>query len=690
MSTVEIRVPDIGDFSDVPVVEVHVTPGAEVKAEDPLITLESDKASLDVPAPQAGTINELRVKPGDRVSQGDVILLLESKVAAGLPPKEHVKEDAAPGPRRDGVSASYGSASGVYDIIEVRVPDIGDFKDVQIVEVHVAPGAELKAEEPLITLESDKASMEVPAPASGTVAEVKVAQGDRVSEGDVILLMRVAEAGPATQAVTLPPTPAPSPRPPVAAQGDLHAEVLVLGAGPGGYSAAFRAADLGKRVVLVDRWPTLGGVCLNVGCIPSKALLHAAKVLADAREMADCRGLNFVEPTIDLDKLRAWKDGVVARLTGGLAGLARQRKVMVVQGYGRFASLNQLDVDSGDGGRKVVSFEQAVIACGSEPVTLPFVPHTDPRVLDSTGALVLDGVPRRLLVIGGGIIGLEMATVYNELGAQVTIVELMDQLIPGADKDIVNPLMKRLEKRYEHIFLKTKVTQVSAQPDGLVVHFEGHNAPASDTFDRVLVAVGRKPNGRLIGAENAGVVVDEWGFIPTDKQMRTNVPHIFAIGDVVGQPMLAHKAVHEGKVAAEVAAGKNSSFDARVIPSVAYTDPEVAWVGLTEGEARARGVRYGKGVFPWAASGRSLSLGRDEGLTKLLFDSETERVIGCGIVGPSAGDLISELALAIEMGADAADIGLTIHPHPTLSETIGMAAEAFEGTITDLYLPKKG
>jgi dihydrolipoamide dehydrogenase len=688
MSTVEVRLPDIGDFKDVEVIEVHVAPGTEINAEDPLITLESDKASLEVPAPQAGTVQELRVNRGDRVSEGDVILLLETEAAAGTPPKERVKEGAAPAP--EGGPANYGSPSGVYDVIEVRLPDIGDFKGVEIIEVHAAPGAQIKPEDPLITLESDKASMEVPSPAGGTVDAVVVKPGDRVSEGDLILRLRVAETRPAAAAaVTLPPSPAPAPAAPSPAPADLHAEVLVLGAGPGGYSAAFRAADLGKAVVLVERWPTLGGVCLNVGCIPSKALLHAAKVLAEAKEMAEHGGLLFAQPEIDIDKLRAWKDGVVKRLTGGLAGLARQRKVTVVEGQGCFVSPNQLEVTDADGGRKVVGFEQAIVACGSEPVTLPFVPHQDPRVLDSTGALALDGVPQRLLVLGGGIIGLEMATVYHELGSKVTVVELMDQLIPGADKDIIAPLMKRIERRYENIFLKTKVTNVRAGPDGLLVEFEGAKAPASDTFDKVLVAVGRKPNGRLIGAENAGVAVDERGFIPVDKQLRTNVPHVFAIGDVVGQPMLAHKAVHEGKVAAEAAAGQPSFFDARVIPSVAYTDPEVAWVGLTEGEAKARGIGYGKGVFPWAASGRSLSLGRDEGLTKVLFDEATERVIGCGIVGPNAGDLIAEAAHAIEMGADAHDIGLTIHPHPTLSETIGMAAEAFAGTITDLYLPKK-
>ena len=473
------------------------------------------------------------------------------------------------------------------------------------------------------------------------------------------------------------------------AKGDFDAEVLVLGAGPGGYTAAFRAADLGKKVVLVERWPSLGGVCLNVGCIPSKALLHAAKVLDEAIDMGG-HGITFAAPQIDLDKLRDWKDGVVKRLTGGLTGLAKARKVTVVSGYGRFASPNELAVEQPNGGgTKTVTFEKAIIAAGSEPVTLPFIPHSDPRVIDSTGALELGGIPKRLLVVGGGIIGLEMATVYNALGTRVTIVELMDQLIPGADKDIVTPLAKRLEKRYEAIYLKTKVTKVEVGGDGLTAHFEGPKAPATDTFDRVLVAVGRRPNGRLIGAENAGITVDERGYIPVDKQMRTNQMHIFAIGDVVGQPMLAHKAVHEGKVAAETAAGHNSFFDAKVIPSVAYTDPEVAWVGLTENEAKAKGVKYGKGVFPWAASGRSLSLGRDEGITKVLFDDATHRIIGCGIVGPNAGDLIAEAALAIEMGADAEDIGLTIHPHPTLSETIGMAAEMFEGTITDLIPPKK-
>jgi dihydrolipoamide dehydrogenase len=708
MSTNEIRVPDIGDFKEVPIIEVHVQPGSMINVDDPLITLESDKATMEVPASQAGTVQEVKVKTGDRVSMGDLIVVMEGAGAPAVPPKERITEAAAPSP--GGGPPGYGSPSGLYESVEIRVPDIGDFENVPIIEVHVQPGVSVNAEDPLIALESDKATMEVPAPQGGIVKEVKVKVGDRVSQGDLIATLQGQDAlagagrplaghahgqrqvGYGTSALQAKGNGAaralaPTAKPPVAAQGDYHAEVLVLGAGPGGYTAAFRAADLGKKVVLVERWPTLGGVCLNVGCIPSKALLHAAKVIYENKDMAS-HGIGFSEPNVDIDKLRGWKDGVVKKLTGGLSGLAKQRNVTVVNGIGRFTAVNQLAVER-DGGMKTVSFEQAIIAAGSEPVTLPFIPHEDSRVIDSTGALALDGAPKRLLVIGGGIIGLEMATVYHALGTEVTIVELMDQIIPGADKDIVTPLYKRISKQYAAIHLKAKVTKVEAGSDGLTAHFEGGNAPASAVFDKILVAVGRKPNGKLIGAENAGVAVDERGYIAVDKQMRTNVPHIFAIGDVVGQPMLAHKAVHEGKVAAETAAGKNSFFDAKVIPSVAYTDPEVAWVGLTENEAKAQGVKYGKGVFPWAASGRSLSLGRDEGVTKVLFDQTTERIIGCGIVGPNAGDLIAEATLAIEMGADASDIGLTIHPHPTLSETIGMAAEAFEGTITDLYMPKK-
>jgi dihydrolipoamide dehydrogenase len=684
MSAVEIQVPDIGDFGDVPVIEIHVSPGDVVAVDDPLVTLESDKATMDVPSPAAGTVSELRIGVGDTVSQGTVLMVVEAEGTPGTPPKEHVHESAHPDP---GEKTGYGSASGVYDQIEVSVPDIGDFDAVPVIEVLVNAGDTVAVDDPLITLESDKATMDVPAPAAGTVVAVKVNVGDAVSAGHPILDLRTGEAPVAGEQ---PAAPAPSPvaRPPMTERGDVHAEVLVLGAGPGGYSAAFRAADLGKSVVLVDRGERLGGVCLNIGCIPSKALLHAARVIAETKEMA-AHGLSFAEPQIDIDKLRDWKESVVKRLTGGLAGLAKQRKVEVVRGNGMFTSMNQIQVTVDDGSVKTVSFEQAIIAAGSEPMTLPFIPNDDPRVIDSTGALALDDIPERLLVLGGGIIGLEMATVYSELGAQITVVELMDQLIPGVDKDIVTPLTKRITKQYQNIYVKTKVTGVEAADDGLRVRFEGGGAPESDTFDKVLVAVGRRPNGRTIGAENAGVLVDERGYIQVDKQQHTNVPHIFAIGDIVGQPMLAHKGIHEGKVAAEVAAGMPSFFDAKVIPSVAYTDPEVAWVGVTENEAKAAGVKYGKGVFPWLASGRSLTLGRDEGITKVIFDESTDRIIGCGIVGPNAGDLIAEAALAIEMGADAADIGLTIHPHPTLSETIGMAAEAFEGTITDLYLPKK-
>jgi dihydrolipoamide dehydrogenase len=469
---------------------------------------------------------------------------------------------------------------------------------------------------------------------------------------------------------------------------DIEADVLVLGGGPGGYTAAFRAADLGQSVVLVERWPTLGGVCLNVGCIPSKALLHAAKVIAETKEMTDA-GLDFSAPAIDVARLRGWKDSVTKKLTTGLNGLARRRKVTVLQGFGRFLSPDEAEIQAEDGSTKVVGFRQAIIAVGSEPATLPFIPHDDPRIIDSTGALNLSDVPHRLLVIGGGIIGLEMATVYDELGCRVTVVEVMDQIIPGADADLVAPLAKRLQKRYENVYLGTKVTQVEPRSVGVSVKFSGLEVPDSDLFDCVLVAVGRTPNGNTLAAEKAGVTVDRHGFISVDEQLRTNVPHIFAVGDVVGQPMLAHKAVHEGRVAAEVTAGLDSTFDRRVIPAVAYTDPEIAWVGVTENEAKASGLSYGKGVFPWMASGRSLSLGRDEGITKILVDESTDKIIGCGIVGPSAGDLIAEAALAIRLGATPSDISLTIHPHPTLSETVAMAAEVFEGTITDLYLPRK-
>ncbi len=575
--------------------------------------------------------------------------------------------------------------------MEVKVPDIGDFKDVPVVTILVSVGDTVAEEDPLLELESDKATMEVPSPAAGKVAEIKVSEGDKVSQGDVIIVLEGAEDAPAEA-----PKEAPKAEAPKAVEaagtatgkGDVHGEVVVLGSGPGGYTAAFRAADLGKNVVLIEANNSLGGVCLNVGCIPSKALLHVAKVITEAEEMS-AHGVTFAKPEIDLDELRAFKDSVVGKLTGGLDGLAKGRKVKVVKGYGKFTGPNMIAVEGADGTTNV-SFDQCIIAAGSEPVALPFIPHDDPRVIDSTGALELKDIPGRMLVLGGGIIGLEMACVYDALGSKVTVVELMDQIIPGADKDIVKPLMQRIKGRYENIFLKTKVTAVEALDEGLKVTFEDDTGKSfSDTFDKVLVAVGRKPNGKLIDAANAGVAVDDRGFIAVDNQQRTGVSHIFAIGDVVGQPMLAHKAVHEGKVAAEVASGEKRAFDAMVIPSVAYTDPEVAWVGLTETQAKAQGIKVEKGVFPWAASGKSLSNGRSEGITKLLFNPDDQRVVGAASVGTNAGDLIAEVALAIEMGADAVDLGHTIHPHPTLSETVNFAAEMFEGTITDLIPPKK-
>jgi dihydrolipoamide dehydrogenase len=690
----EVRVPDIGDFTDVPIIEVLVKPGDEVAEEDPLVTLESDKATMDVPSPSAGTVGELRVAVGDTVSEGTVLLTLEGAAgdgggdgagdSAGAAPKEQVESEPA---------AADGAGSGDAEI-EVKVPDIGDFTDVPIIEVMVAPGDTVAEEDPLITLESDKATMDVPSPVAGTVRELRVAVGDTVSEGSLILTVAGAGAGaaatdggPPAPAAEAPERPAPSePSPPVEGTADHHADVVVLGAGPGGYTAAFRAADLGLKVILIERYERLGGVCLNVGCIPSKALLHVARMLAEVEE-AKGQGITFGEPQIDVDGLRGWKQSVVDRLTKGLDGLAKQRKVEVVRGRAEFTSPNVLSVEGADGAT-TVSFERCIIAAGSSATRLPGLPD-DPRIIDSTGALELEDIPGRLLIVGGGIIGLEMATVYDALGSQITVVELMDQLIPGADKDLIRPLQKRITGRYEAILLKTKVASIEAGDGGLKVTFEGDQAPDPQTFDRVLLAVGRRPNGPNIGADKAGVHVDERGYVPVDRQMRTNVPHIHAIGDIVGEPMLAHKASHEGKVAAEVCAGHQAEFDARTIPSVAYTDPEVAWMGLTETEAKAQGVEVEKASFPWAASGRALSLGRDEGLTKLLFEPGTRRLLGASMVGPNAGELIAETVHALEMGADAEDLSLTVHPHPTLSETVGFAAEMAEGTITDLYLPRR-
>jgi dihydrolipoamide dehydrogenase len=581
-------------------------------------------------------------------------------------------------------------------IIEVRVPELGDAKGVNVVDVLVKKGSEIRIDDPLITLESEKASMDVPSPVSGVVESIEIKKGDEVSAGALIATVQVNEAAATAATPATPASPTTAATATVAAPAATSggkaeapagaAELVVLGAGVGGYTAAFRAADLGLKVTLIERWPVLGGVCLNVGCIPSKALLHAAKVIEDAADMAGC-GITFDPPQIDRDRLRAWKNRVVTKLTNGLSLLAKQRKVEVIQGEARFSGPYSLEVQGASGSRRV-DFRQCIIAVGSESARLPGLPD-DPRVIDSSGALELPLDCKRLLVIGGGIIGLEMACVYDALGVQVTVVELSDGLMPGTDRDLVRPLQKRIEKRYERILLNTKVAKLDALPEGLRATFEGPDVPEPQLFDRVLIAVGRSANGNAANAAAAGVAVNPRGIIAVNKQMRTNVPHIFAIGDVVGQPMLAHKASHEGKVAAEAAAGQKSAFDARCIPSVAYTDPEVAWVGINEIEAKARNIEYGKGLFPWAASGRALALNRDEGFTKVLFDKKTHRVIGAGIVGTNAGDLIAEVALAIEMGADAADVGLTIHPHPTLSETIGFAAEAFEGTLTDLYIPKR-
>jgi len=585
------------------------------------------------------------------------------------------------------------------DTVEIKVPDIGDFKDIDVIEVLVKPGDTVEKETSLITVESDKATMEIPSPAAGVVMELKLKIGDKVSEGTLILLLAPAGASAAVPVAATPvpasapaqpvaAAPLPAPTPAAAASGaDLHAEVVVLGAGPGGYTAAFRAADLGKKVVLIERHATLGGVCLNVGCIPSKALLHAAKVLTEAEEMSQT-GIDFGKPKIDLDKLRGWKDAVVGRLTKGLTSLAKQRKVTTLQGVGKFESPNQIAVETAEGVKRV-SFDACIIAAGSRVARIPGFPYEDARLMDSTGALALTDIPRRLLVIGGGIIGLEMACVYDALGAKVTVVEMADGLIPGADRDLIRPLAKRIEKRYEAVYLNAKVAKLEPRPEGLLATFEGEVKPQQQMFNRVLMAVGRRPNGADLGAERAGVVVDARGFIPVDKQQRSNVPHIYAIGDVCGEPMLAHKATHEAKVAAETIAGHKVAFDALTIPSVAYTDPEVAWMGLTETEAKKQGIAYDKASFPWAASGRALSIGRDEGLTKLLYDKGTKRLLGAGITGVNAGELIAELVLALEMGADMEDIGLSIHPHPTLSETPFFAAEMALGSITDLYIPKK-
>jgi dihydrolipoamide dehydrogenase len=617
--TIAVNVPDIGDFKNVAVIEVLVTIGEAVTAEQSLITLETDKATVDVPSPAAGVVKELKIKIGDKVSQGDLILMLEAE------------------------SAAEGSISS--SVQSTPVASISPFSE----------------EKPIPS--PDKESAE-----------------ERIGTGGVSSIPQDTSASSSTPELSIP-------IPPSFEKGDLHAEVVVLGAGPGGYAAAFRAADLGKQVILIERHSKLGGVCLNVGCIPSKALLHVAKIITEADEVSH-HGVTFSKPTIDINKIRSWKESVIAKLTGGLAVLSKQRKVNVVYGVAKFSSPNSITVETSDGS-KTITFDNAIIAAGSSVARIPGFPYDDPRLIDSTGALLLQDIPERMLIIGGGIIGLEMGTVYDALGSKISVVELADGLIPGADRDLVRPLHKRIEKRYEAIYLKTKVTKIEAKKEGLNITFEGDNAPQPQLYDRVLLAVGRRPNGHEINAAVAGVVVNERGFIPVDKQQRSNVPHIYAVGDIVGDPMLAHKATHEGKVAAEVIAGHKAGFDALTIPSVAYTDPEISWMGLTETQAKAQGITYEKASFPWAASGRALSMGREEGLTKLLYDPQTKCILGAGIVGSNAGELIAETVLALEMGANMEDIGLTIHPHPTLSETVGFAAEIAEGSITDLYMPRK-
>jgi dihydrolipoamide dehydrogenase len=728
VSRVDLVVPDLGSFSDVPVIDVLVKPGDAVEVDTPLITLETDKAAMDVPSTAAGKIVEITLKRGDKVSKGTLIARVETDGAgaAASSPEPSGDSDSTriqPAPSSADASraqsatadrdraAKSAAGNGAATESDRRAParpeTSGDTVRMPMPGSSAAAKAEAqrtahpesrtgdvrgaqpegKGSEPRGPQPEGGGAADArggPAEASGGAArapsDARGAEARAPQPGGEARAPSAKGGAPAKATDTTTPTKSGG------GSGEKK-RLLVLGAGPGGYTAAFRAADLGLQVTLVERWSSLGGVCLNVGCIPSKALLHAAKVIEDVESMS-AHGVSFGAPTIDLGKLRDWKTSVVKKLTNGLKLLARQRKVEVVQGTGKFVSPNAVEVAAEDGKTTKIDFDYCVIAAGSEPIKLPNLPD-DPRIMDSTGALELPPDVKRLLVIGGGIIGLEMATVYDALGVKVSVCELTPGLMPGCDPDLVRPLEKRLRARYEAILVGTKCTGIEARKEGLRVTFEGAKAPEPQVYDRVLVAVGRVPNGKLINAEAAGVKVTDRGFIPVDKQMRTNVPHIFAIGDIVGQPMLAHKAMHEAKVAAEVAAGEKRSFDVRAIPSVAYTDPEVAWAGLTETEAQAKGIPYKKGAFPWVASGRSLSLGRDEGFTKVLFDPESHRVLGAGIVGPNAGELIAELVLGIEMGVDATDIGLSIHPHPTLSETVGLAAEAFEGTLTDLYIPKR-
>ncbi len=721
---IEIKVPDIGDFKDVPIIDIAVKAGDTIKAEDALLTLESDKATIDVPSPADGVIKTVTVKIGDTVSEGHVIATLEIDAASApvdaptAEAEEAAPASAAPASAPAAVAAAAPAVSAMGDIIEVKVPDIGTFTDVPVIEIAVKVGDTVKTEDSLLTLESDKATLDVPSPADGVIKEITVKIGDKVSEGSLIARLETAAtaataAAPVAAAASVPAVApaAPVSAAPAASQAgqyrgsaDVDCEMLVFGAGPAGYSAAFRAADLGLKTVIVERYSTLGGVCLNVGCIPSKALLHVANVMEEATELSDY-GVTFAAPQIDVDKLRAHKAKVVGKLTTGLAGMAKARKVDIVRGVGRFLDANHVEVEmtQGEGqektgGKKVIRFRQCIIAAGSSPVHLPFLPK-DPRIVDSTGALELPTfgqktTPQKMLVIGGGIIGLEMATVYSLLGTRVDVVEMLDGLMQGPDRDAVKVWEKQNQHRFDKVMLKTKTVSVEAKDDGLYVKFEGAapgiEAPTEAVrYDMILQSAGRSPNGKKIGAENAGIAVSDRGFISVDEQMRTNVPHIFAIGDIVGNPMLAHKGVHEGHVAAEVAAGHKTAFDAKVIPSVAYTHPEVAWVGVNEDQAKKEGRAVEVAKFPWAASGRAIANGVDYGFTKLIFDTETHRVIGGTIVGPTAGDMIGEVALAIEMGCDVVDIARTIHPHPTLGESIGMAAEVAHGSCTDLPPARK-
>jgi dihydrolipoamide dehydrogenase len=663
MSRVDLTVPDIGNAHDVEVVDVLVKPGDVIEVDTPLVTLETDKASMDVPSTLGGKVAEVLLKRGDKASAGTVIARVETNSEGAQAAPADAKGPAAAGA---GASAADTSAAGA----SASAPE------ATFAESFDAEELERTVTQPIL-------KQGAPPPASSGNGAAQPGSSAAPSPGTAPPLAARHESAGDTVRMPIPDLSRLD-------RGEVEfnrsTQLLVLGSGPGGYTAAFRAADLGMQVTMVERWSNLGGVCLNVGCIPSKALLHAAKVIEEAESMSE-HGIAFGAPALDLEKLREWQGSIVRKLTGGLRLLSKQRKVEVVQGTGRFVSPNVLEVMSNSGSERI-RFDQCIIAVGSEAIRLPGMP-ADPRIMDSTDALTLPEFSGGLLVIGGGIIGLEMACVYDALGSRVSVVELTPQLIPGCDPDLVRPLERRIRGRYEQILLGTKVTKVEALPEGLRVTFEGEKAPPPTVFERVLVAVGRVPNGKTIAADVAGVKVSDRGFIPVDKQMRTNVPHIFAIGDVASMPMLAHKAMHEAKVAAEVAAGEPRAFDARAIPSVAYTDPEIAWVGLTETDAKANNIPYKKGTFPWAASGRSLSIGRDEGFTKMLFDPDTHRVLGGGVVGTNAGELISEIALAIETGSDASDVGLTIHPHPTLSETVAAAADAFEGTLTDLYIPKK-